>query len=107
MRNNRVPVSSIRTGCIPFNVKQKANLGYKIGENPVKENGYFVATYEEALDHLRKMKVAGWRNYGQGNSQSAHKAIGWVTYSDAANLFAERDDTKRVALFKSLTDVVE
>jgi hypothetical protein len=107
VRKNRIPVSTERTGCVPFNTKQKADEGYKIGENPVKENGYFVATYVDALAALRNMKVAGWRDYGAGNSQSAHKAIGWVTQSDADLLLAELDKEKRVAIFKKLIDVVE
>ena len=106
MKKNRIPVSTLRTGCIPFNKNQKAAEGYKVGENPVKENGVFVDSYEEALNKLRKMKCAGWRNYGEGNSQSAHKAIGWVVESDAELLLSEPDDQRRVKIFKSLTDVV-
>ena len=107
MRRNRVPVSTEKTGCLPFNVGQKADSGYKVGENPVKENGYFVPSYSEALDALRSMRIASWRNYGSGNSQSAHKAIGWVTESDAKMLLAEANPEKRVEKFKQLTDVVE
>ncbi len=83
MKKNRIPVSTIKTGCIPFNKVQKAASGYKVGENPVKENGEFIASYDDALEKLRSMKTAGWRDYGAGNSQSAHKAIGWVSESDA------------------------
>lgn len=106
-RKNRVPVSTIRTGCTPFNKKQKASEGYKIGENPVKENGYFISSYEDALEELRSMNNPGWRNYGAGNSQSAHKSIGWVTQKDARALLAEPDPEKRILIFQSLDDVVE
>ncbi|KAA8681274.1 hypothetical protein [Vibrio gigantis] len=105
-RANRIPVSTKRTGCTPFNIKQKSAQGYKIGENPVKSNGEFEASYASALDKMRNMDCAGWRNYGAGNSQSAHKAIGWVLESDAQRLLKEKDDEKRVELFMSLTDVV-
>lgn len=53
------------------------------------------------------MKCAGWRDFGAGNSQSAHKAIGWVLPSDAIKLLAETDAERRVELFKSISDVVE
>lgn len=102
----RIPVSTIRTGCIPFNVKQKAASGYKVGENPVKETGRFIASFDEALSLLQTMDHSGWRDYGKGNSQSAHKAIGWVTKPDAKRLLAEDDSARRVQLFESLTDVV-
>lgn|GEM_PF-2797180 len=107
MRKTRIPVSTEITGCVPFNTRQKADAGYKVGENPVKENGDFIGTFFDALDALRKMKTAGWRDYGSGNSQSAHKAIGWVTQSDADLLLAEPDSERRVEIFKNLTDVVE
>ena len=105
-RKDRVPVSTVRTGCIPFNKKQKAAEGYKVGENPVKENGYFVVSFEDALEKLRSMNNPGWRDYGSGNSQSAHKSIGWVTKSDASILLAEPDPDRRVGIFKALKDVV-
>lgn len=105
-RVNRIPVSTKRTGCMPFNIKQKAASGYKIGENPVKVNGEFETSYALALEKMRAMDCAGWRNYGSGNSQSAHKAIGWVVESDAQKLLNENDDVKRVELFMSLADVV-
>ncbi|MEH6626608.1 MAG: hypothetical protein V7739_09190 [Motiliproteus sp.] len=107
MKKNRVPVSTIRTGCIPFNKTQKAANGYKVGENPVKENGFYALSYIDALDKLREMKSAGWRDYGEGNSQSAHRAIGWVSESDASILLSENDKERRVQMFKAITDVVE
>jgi hypothetical protein len=91
---------------MPFNSKQKADEGFNVGENPVKENGYYVATYNEALDALRKMKTAGWRNYGSGNNGGARQAIGWVTEADAKILLAEKDPKVRAEKFKKLTDVV-
>lgn len=106
-RANRYPVSTVKTGCIPFNIKQKAGEGYKVGPNPVKETGVFIGSFELALEKLRSYEIAGWRNYGSGNSQSAHKAIGWVTKSDAEMLLKEQNHAKRVELFKSLKDVVE
>lgn len=105
-RENRFPVSTIETGCVPFNLKQNAKEGYKVGENPVKETGKYVDTFDEALKRLRAMRVAGWRDYGQGNSQGARKAIGWVTKDDADRLLLEKDTAKRVALFRSISDVV-
>src|SRR5690606_19118968 len=107
VRKNRIPVSTERTGCMPFNMKQKADEGYNVGENPVKQNGYYLATYNEALEALRTMEVAGWRNYGSGNNGGARKAIGWVTESDAKMLLAENDPKLRIAKFKKLTDVVQ
>jgi hypothetical protein len=106
-RENRFPVSTIKTGCIPFNLKQKGEKGYEVGENPVKETGKYVLTFEDALSQLRIQKTAGWRDYGSGNSQSARKAIGWVTKEDANRLLTEKDQTKRIALYKSLTNIVE
>ncbi len=106
-RRNRIPVSTKETYCIPFNIKQKAGNGYKVSENPVKPTIEFTATYEEALEKLRSYDIAGWRDYGKGNSQSARKAIGWVKIDDAKRLLDERDDTKRVVLYESLTDVVD
>jgi hypothetical protein len=105
-RENRFPVSTAETGCVPFNLKQNATEGYKVGENPVKETGKYVGTFEEALKRLRAMRVAGWRDYGQGNSQGARKAIGWVTKNDADHLLGEKDTAKRVALFRSISDIV-
>jgi hypothetical protein len=107
LRKNRVPVSSVRTGCIPFNKTQKAAKGYKIGENPVKENGFYVSAYIDALNKLREINNAGWRDFGQGNSQSAHKTIGWVSEADAAILLSEKNKERRIELFKSMTDVVQ
>ena len=107
MKKNRVPVSTVRTGCIPFNKNQKAAEGYKIGENPVKENGFYVSSYVDALNKLREMKNAGWRDFGQGKSQSSHKAIGWVSESDAAILLSEKNKERRIELFELITDVVQ
>ncbi|MCB1699058.1 MAG: hypothetical protein KDI34_22785, partial [Halioglobus sp.] len=89
MRRNRIPVSTIETGCVPFNRTQTGKKGYKVGENPVKDNGIYIETFEDALNELRKMRCAGWRDFGAGNSQSAHKAIGWVSVADAAKLLSE------------------
>lgn len=105
-RCGRIPVSTKSTGCLPFNVSQKAQKGFMVGENPVKLNGKYVMTYQEALEMLRAMDCAGWRDYGLGNSQSAHKAIGWVTAEDAARLLNEKNKNKRVELFESMTDIV-
>jgi hypothetical protein len=105
-RENRFPVSTIKTGCVPFNLKQKAKEGYKVGENPVKETGKYVSAFEEALEKLRVMRIAGWRDYGQENNQGARKAIGWVTKNDADRLLGEKDAAKRVALFQSISDIV-
>lgn len=107
MRKNRIPVSTERTGCMPFSRKLKNDDGYNVGENPVKENGCYLATYDEALEALRAMKVAGWRNYGSGNNGGARKAIGWITESDAQMLLAENDPKIRVKKFRKLTDVVK
>lgn len=104
-REKLIPVSTIATGCIPFNRKQKARQGYKIGENPVKESGVYVESFDEALQKLRSMKCAGWRDYG--NSSSAHKAIAWVSEKDAEMLLGETNKAKRVLLFESITDKVE
>jgi len=106
-RSGRVPVSTSRTGCIPFNRRQKSGEGYRIGENPVKATGVTVDTFEEALDRLRLMKNPGWRNYGNGNSGSAHKSIGWITMADAETLLAEPNDHRRVELFNSIESVFE
>lgn len=106
-RQNRIPVSTKDTFCIPFNIHQKARNGYKVSENPVKPAIEFTATYEEALDKLRSYNIAGWRDYGKGNTQSARKAIGWVSLNDAKRLLDESDDTKRIALYESLTDIVD
>lgn len=106
-RRNRIPVSTKDTFCVPFNIQQKARNGYKVSENPVKPTVEFTTTYEEALDKLRSCNIAGWRDYGQGNSQSARKAIGWVKIIDANRLLDESDDNKRVVLYESLTDVVD
>jgi hypothetical protein len=92
---------------MPFNSKQKADEGYNVGENPVKENGYYLATYKEALEELRSMKVAGWRNYGSGNNGGARQAIGWVTESHAKILLDQKNPEIRVEKYKKLTDVVE
>jgi hypothetical protein len=107
LKRNRIPVSTIRTGCIPFNKTQISASGYKVGENPVKENGDFVASYDDALNKLRCMNTAGWRDYGSGNSQSAHKATGWVLEADATILFSEKSKERRVELFQAMTDVVK
>ncbi|MEL0659920.1 MULTISPECIES: hypothetical protein [Psychromonas] len=106
-RENRIPVSTKKTGCVPFNIKQKASEGYKVGENPVKPVQNYTLGFNDSLVKLRTYKVAGWRDYGSGNSQSARKAIGWVTESDAKLLLAEMDDSKRVALYESIADVME
>ena len=106
MTTDRIPVSTERTGCIPFNRGQQGKAGYKVGENPVKENGEYVESFEDALQRLRAMNNPGWRDFGQGNSQSAHRAIAWISPEDAARLMAETDKNQRVALFKSLSDVV-
>ena len=105
-RENRFPVSTIKTGCVPFNIKQKAGEGYKVGENPVKATGVYVETFANALDRLRAMSVAGWRDYGAGNSQGSRKAIGWVTKADAERLLGEKNTEKRIALYRSISDVV-
>ncbi|KAA1176063.1 hypothetical protein FWJ25_02720 [Marinobacter salinexigens] len=105
-RENRFPVSTIETGCVPFNLKQKAREGYKVGENPVKDTGEYVDTFTEALERLRAMRIAGWRDYGAGNSQGARRAIGWVTKADAERLLGEKDTEKRIALYRSIIDVV-
>jgi len=105
-KEDRFPVSTIKTGCEPFNLKQKAREGYKVGENPVKETGVYVDTFADALDRLRTMSVAGWRDYGLGNSQGARKAIGWVTQTDAERLLKVKDKEKRIALYQTLLDVV-
>ncbi len=106
-RESRIPVSTVRTGCIPFNRGQNGEEGYKIGENPVKETGVFVVSFEDALDKLRDMKAPGWRNYGRGNSGSAHRSIGWVTQPDAERLLSEPDAARRIKLFESFSDVVD
>lgn len=106
-RSGRVPVSTVRTGCIPFNRRQKSGEGYRIGENPVKDTGFIVAIFEEALDRLRLMRNPGWRNYGTGNTGSAHKSIGWITMADAERLLDEPNDQRRVELFRNIESVFE
>ncbi|MEH6443714.1 MAG: hypothetical protein V7784_07445 [Oceanospirillaceae bacterium] len=53
------------------------------------------------------MNTAGWRNCGAGNSQSAHKAIGWITESASLVLLSEKNNERRVELFQAMTDVVK
>ena len=103
----RVPVSTIRTGCMPFNKKQKACKGYKVGETPVKTNGVYTESFEDALDMLRGMKHPGWRNFGRGNNGSAHQSIGWITQASADLLLSEPDDTRRIQMFLHLDDIVK
>jgi hypothetical protein len=105
-REDRFPVSTIEAGCEPFNLKQKAISGYKVGENPVKKTGVYVDSFADALARLRAMSVAGWRDYGPGNSQSARKAIGWITKTDAERLLKVKDKEKRIALYRTISDVV-
>jgi len=104
LRDARIPVSTVKTGCLPFHIKQKSRNGYNIGENPVKSNGKFFDSYDEALKELRTLNVPGWRDYGSTNS--AFKGIAWVTPSDAALLLDEKDKAKRVALFHGLKNVI-
>lgn len=106
-RINRVPVSTKETGCIPFNKGQKAKAGYKVGETPVKDNGFYIQDFDDALNAMRIMHCAGWRDYGKGNTQSAHKAIGWINYDDAELLLSEKNNSKRISLFTSLTDITK
>lgn len=108
-RKNRIPVSTVRTFCVPFNHRQNGKDGYKVGENPVKENGVFVQSFEEALEKLRKMNCAGWRAYGKGpgSNGGARKSIAWVTVEDANKLLDEPDNDRRIQIFKSLSDVVK
>jgi hypothetical protein len=107
MKKNRIPVSTKRTGCVPFNVSHKSDDGYNVGENPIKPSKNFVVSYEEALNILRSCDCAGWRNYGSGSKGSARKSIGWVTEADSKRLLAEVNDKQRVALYELLSDVVE
>lgn len=104
LRDGRIPVSTVKTGCLPFHIKQKSRNGYNIGENPVKSNGKFFDSYNEALKELRTLNVPGWRDYG--NTSSAFKGIAWVTLSDAALLLDEKDKAKRIALFHGLKNVI-
>jgi hypothetical protein len=104
-KNGRIPVSTIQTGCIPFNKTQISKNGYRVGENPIKTQGDFIWDFEEALDNLRSKNTPGWRDYG--NTSSAHKGIAWVTPADAQRLLNMKDKTERIALFKTLEDVVE
>ena len=103
-KDGRIPVSTIKTGCIPFNRKQISKNGYKIGENPVKTQGYFVESFDDALSQLSAMNTPGWRDYG--DSSSAHKGIAWVTREDAQRLLDEKNKVNRVSLFHSLKDVL-
>ena len=107
MRKNRIPVSTKSTGCVPFNRSQKSNDGYNVGENPIKPSKNFIASFEDALNILRGCDCAGWRNYGIGSKGSARKVIGWVTETDSKRLLSEVNDKDRVALYESLSDVVE
>ncbi len=108
-RKKRIPVSTVSTGCIPFNISQHGKNGYKVGEVPVKNTGFYVTTFDGALEALRRMNNSGWRAYGNGlgSNQGARKSIGWVTIEDADRLLSEFNDAKRVALFKSLTNVIQ
>jgi len=106
-RENRFPVSTKQTFCVPFNIKQNGVNGYKVSENPVKPTKEYTSTFGEALSKLRTYKVAGWRDYSAGSTSGARKAIGWVTEVDAEKLLAEQDDAKRVALFESIKNVVD
>lgn len=109
-RKGRVPVSTVKTHCVPFNHMQHNNHGYEIGENPVKGNGSYLDNFDKALDELRKKNTASWRAHGSGPGNgrgAARKAIGWVTVEDAKRLLNEKDDIRRVQLFQMLTDVVE
>lgn len=105
-REGRYPVSTIKTGCVPFNHLLKGASGFNVGPNPVKINGNYLQSFEAALAFLRTNHIAGWRELGVGNNSGARKAIGWVTKADAEKLLKERDVIKRIELFKSLTDVV-
>jgi hypothetical protein len=103
-REARIPVSTIATNCVPFNRDQKGTKGYEIGENPVKGNGQYFDNFNEALYALNKMKNPGWRAHGKGPGKSnggARKAIGWVTDEQATQLLAEKDNDRRVRLYKS------
>ena len=73
----------------------------------MKPTNDYTPSFKGALPKLRTYKVAGWRDYGAGNSQSARKAISWVTEKGANRLLEEQDDLKRVAIYESLTDFVE
>jgi hypothetical protein len=105
-REGRYPVSTIKTGCVPFNHQLKGASGFNVGPNPVKKNGKYFPSFDTALAFLRTTDIAGWRELGAGNNSGARKAIGWVTKADADKLLKERDVLKRIELFKSLTDVV-
>ena len=106
-RAGRVPVSTKRTNCVPFNIKQNGRNGYKVSECPVKPEVNYTPSFSNALEKLRGYKVAGWRDYSAGSTKGARQAIGWVTEADAEKLLAETHDAKRVAFFESLLDVVE
>ena len=105
-REGRYPVSTEKTGCVPFNHQLKGTMGFNVGPNPVKTKGRYLQSFDEALAFLRTTDVAGWRALGHGNNSGARKAIGWVTKSDAEKLLIEQDAEKRVALFKSFDNVV-
>ena len=104
-RDGRIPVSSIETGCIPFNKSQISRNGYLVGEKPIKGQLDFVENFNEALVKLRTTNNPGWRNYR--DTGSAHIGIAWVTPEDAQLLLNEKDPSSRVALFRSLKDVVD
>lgn len=109
-RKGRVPVSTIRTYCVPFNIRQKNQYGYAVGEAPIKGNNDYTRSYDEALDKLRKAPCAGWRAYGSGVGSakgSVRQAIAWITQEDANILLSEPNDERRVQLFHSLTDVIK
>ena len=94
---------------MPFNIKQNGRRGYKVSECPVKPEVKYTLSFSDALEKLRGHTVAGWRDYSPGSTRGARQAVGWVTEAEAeaSNLLAEKDDAKRVALFKSLSDAVE
>ncbi|XQW86568.1 hypothetical protein ACOYR1_07555 [Thalassotalea piscium] len=106
-RAGRVPVSTKKTFCVPFNIKQNGRKGYKVSECPVKPEVNYTLSFSDALEKLRGYKVAGWRDYSSGSTKGARQAVGWITESDANKLLVEKDDQKRVVLFESLSDVVE
>ncbi|WOT05389.1 hypothetical protein [Shewanella youngdeokensis] len=110
LRENLVPVSTVATFCVPFNIEQKGTKGFEIGENPVKQNGQYVDTFDEAIKCLRKMKNPSWRAHGKGPGNcngGARKAVLWVTKKDAMRLYEEKDNNRRVSIFQSLSDVYE
>ncbi len=74
----------------------------------MKDNGAYIQDFDDALNAMRIMYCARWRDYGKGNTQSAHKAIGWINYNDVEITYYLKKTIPNVFhSFNSLTDVTK